>query len=278
MKKIGLAFLMAALMLALTLCAASAEGKGTATFYLNADNAEEVYETSEFTLGEWIDEPTAPEREGYVFDGWFTDADAQNKFSFNSRCEADTSLYAGWRKIYVFEAEYTDLEGRQGNGYSGNTSGTGLIGKDTSNAGASNGYYVSCLYYDGAYLTFNINSDRDVSDVTIVLSLSAEFDDVILTGDMYFVDVNGEEYDVEAQLTGAYGVTEDGEHNKRPFSQHTVATKVPLKAGENVIELVTNNSEHMSGATMEATAPMVDALILYTSANLTWEPVLSNIE
>ena len=278
MKKLGLIFLTAALMLVLTLCPAWAEGKGTATFYLNADDPAEVYETSEFTLGEWIDEPTAPTREGYVFDGWFTDADAQTKFSFNSRCEADTSLYAGWRKIYVFEAEYTDLEGRQGNGYSGNTSGTGLIGKDTSGAGASNGYYVSCLYYDGAYLTFNINSDRDVSDVTIVLSLSAEFDDVILTGDMYFVDVNGEEYDVEAQLTGAYGVTEDGEHNKRPFSQHIVATKVHLNAGENVIELVTNNDEHMSGATMEATAPMVDALILYTSADLTWDPVLSNIE
>lgn len=262
-----------ALMLALTLCTALAD-EGTATFYLSED---EVYETQTFTLGEWLEEPDAPQREGYVFDGWYTDAAGENKFSFNSRCEADTSLYAGWRRVYVFEAEYTDLEGRQGNGYSGNTSGTGLIGKDPGDAGASNGYYVSCLYYDGAYLTFDIQSDREVSDVTIVLSLSAEFDDVILTGDMYFVDVNGELYNVEASLTGAYSVTQDGEHKKRPFTQHTVATKVHLNEGENTIELVTNNSEHMSGATMEATAPMVDCMMLYTSAELTWEPVESNI-
>lgn len=265
--------LVAALMLALTLCTALAD-EGTATFYLSED---EVYETQTFTLGEWLEEPDAPQRESYVFDGWYTDAAGENKFSFNSRCEEDIKLYAGWRKVYVFEAEYTDLEGRQGNGYSGNTSGTGLIGKDPGDAGASNGYYVSCLYYDGAYLTYEIQSDREVSDVTIVLSLSAEFDDVILTGDMYFVDVNGELYNVEASLTGAYSVTQDGEHKKRPFTQHTVATKVHLNEGENTIELVTNNSEHMSGATMEATAPMVDCMMLYTSAELTWEPVESNI-
>ncbi len=276
MKKKWISLLMAALMLHGGI--ALADGTGTANFYLNADDPEEIYTTSSFTQGEWIDEPENPARDGYVFDGWYTDAEATQKFSFNSRCEEDTSLYAGWRKIYVFEAEYTDLEGRQGNGYSGNTSGVGLIGKDTSDAGASNGYYVSCLYYDGAYLTFNITSDREVSDATIVLSLSAEFDDVILTDDMYFVDVNGETYNVEASLTGAYSVTEDGEHKKRPFTQHTIATKVHLNEGENVIELVTNNSEHMSGATMEATAPMVDCLILYTSAELTWKPVLSNIE
>ena len=56
-----------------------------------------------------------------------------------------------------------------------------------------------------------------------------------------------------------------------------MATKVNLNEGENTIELVTNNSEHMSGATMEATAPMVDCMMLYTSAELTWEPVESNI-
>ncbi len=276
MMKKWLSLLMAVLVL--LGCNALADGTGTATFYLNADDPDEIYTTSSFTLGEWIDEPEAPVREGYVFNGWYTDAEATQKFSFNGRCEADTSLYAGWRKIYVFEAEYTDLEGRQGNGYSGNTSGVGLIGRDNCDAGASNGYYISCLYYDGAYLTFNIVSDREVSDVTIVLSLSAEFDDVILTDDMYFVDVNGETYNVEVSLTGAYSVTEDGEHKKRPFTQHTIATKVHLNEGENVIELVTNNSEHMSGATMEATAPMVDCLILYTSAELTWEPVLSNLE
>lgn len=269
--------LMLALLLVWAICPALAEETGTATFYLNAGDGS-VYATAAFTLGEWVDPPEEPVREGYVFDGWFADEKGENKFSFNARYDSDVSIYASWRKVYVFEAEYTDLEGRLGQGYSGNTAGTGLIGKDESNAGASNGYYVSCLYYNGAYLTFSIVSDRAVSDVTIVLSLSAEFDDFDLTGDECFLDVNGTLYNVEASFRGTYSVTNNGEHLKRPFSLHTVATKVALNEGENVIELVVNNDVHMSGATMEAEAPMVDCMYLYTNAELTWEPVLSNIE
>ena len=150
--------------------------------------------------------------------------------------------------------------------------------KDECEAGASNGYYVSCLYYDGAYLSFEITSDRDVEDVTMVLSLSAEFDDMIFTGDEYLAVVNDEEYNVEAELTGAYAVTDNGENMKRPFTQHIVANNITLNEGVNVIELVTNNDEHMSGATMEAKAPMVDCMYLYTSAELTWDPVVDNIQ
>lgn len=270
--------MLAALLLILAVCPVSqAEETGTATFYLNAGD-ESIYTTAAFTLGEWVDPPEEPVREGYVFDGWFADAQGENKFSFNARYDSDVAIYAAWRKVFVFEAEYTDLEGRLGQGYSGNTAGTGLIGKDECEAGASNSYYVSCLYYNGAYLTFNIVSDREVSDVTIVLSLSAEFDDFDLIGDECFLDVNGTLYNVEASFQGTYSVTNNGEHLKRPFSLHTVATKVTLNEGENVIEFVVNNDEHMSGATMEAKAPMVDCMYLYTNAELTWEPVLSNLE
>ena len=266
-------------MLALSgIMTAHADEEGTATFLWNIDGMEEPYATAAFTLGEWVDKPADPQVEGYYFDGWYTDAEGTAKFNFNSRYEENVTIYAGWKNIYTFEAEYVDLDGLLGQGYSGNTSGTGLIAIDNCEAGASNGHYVSCLYYNGAYLSFNIVSDRDVSDVTIVLSLSAEFDDFDLVGDECFLDVNGTLYNVEASFTGTYSVTNNGEHLKRPFSLHTVASKVSLNEGENLIELVINNDVHMSGATMEAKAPLVDCMYLYTDAVLTWEPMLSNLE
>lgn len=276
-NKVGIAVLFAGALAAMSSMSALAD-EGTATFYLNAGDAEEVYEEKTFPLGEWVEEPEAPELENKVFGGWYADAECTEKFSFNDRIDGDVELYAAWKNSFVFEAEYVNLDGVPGQGYSGNTSGTGLIMQDKSDAGASNGYYVSCLYYDGAYLSFEITSDRAVDDVTMILSLSAEFDDMIFTGDEYLAVVNGEEYNVEADLTGAYAVTDDGENRKRPFTQHVVANNISLQEGENVIELVTNNDEHMSGATMEAKAPMVDCMYLNTSAELTWEPVLENIQ
>lgn len=278
-KRLGMIILSAGILMALPAGEVKAEkAEGTAVFYWNIDDSDEIYEETTFTLGEWVEEPDKPEKEDLVFDGWYTDAECTEKFKFNDRVNEDVSLYASWKNSYVFEAEYVDLDGVIGQGYSGNTSGTGLIMKDESEAGASNGYYVSCLYYDGAYLSFEITSDQDVDDVTIVLRLSAEFDDMIFEDDDYLVVVNDKEYPVEAELTGAYSVTDNGEHKKRPFTDHIAATNVKLKKGENLIELVTNNDEHMSGATMEAKAPMVDCMYLYTSAKLTWEPVESNIK
>ena len=276
-KKLMIAALLAGTVLSVSAMTALAE-EGKATFYLNIEDSEEIYEEDSFTLGEWVAEPTDPELEGKVFDGWYKDADCTEKFSFNDRVDENVDLYAYWKNSFTFEAEYVNLDGMLGQGYSGNTCGTGLIMEDKSDAGASNGYYVSCLYYDGAYLSFDIQSDRDVDDVTMVLRLSAEFDDMIFTGDDYLAVVNGEEYNVEAELTGAYSVTDDGENKKRPFTDHIVANNISLKEGENVIELVTNNDEHMSGATMDAKAPMVDCMYLYTSAELSWEPVLDNIK
>ncbi len=266
----------------LTLYAKWTEDTGdnsVATFYWNYQGNTEVYTTVIFNTGEWITKPVDPAREGYVFDGWFADAEGAESFNFNSRYSENTAVYAAWRKIYTFEAEYTDLDGKPGQGYSGNTSGLGLIsGKDAENAGASNGYYVTSLYYDGATLEFEIESEEATSDVTIAFRFSAEYDDMIFEGDELYVEVNGTtRYNCEVSLTGAYSVTEGGENYKRPFSNHIVATKVSLVAGKNTIVLTVNNSEQLSGATMNAKAPMVDCMYLYTNAVLSWEPKTSNV-
>ena len=41
-------------------------------------------------------EPTAPTRDGYDFDGWYTDAECNNEFVFSTPITAETTLYAKW--------------------------------------------------------------------------------------------------------------------------------------------------------------------------------------
>jgi len=53
--------------------------------------------------GEKIPEPPAPEREGYVFTGWYTEAEAINLWDFDTKTEIpdgeELRLYAGWKKL-----------------------------------------------------------------------------------------------------------------------------------------------------------------------------------
>ena len=45
--------------------------------------------------------PADPEREGYVFDGWFADADGTQPFDFDSAISSDVTVYAKWSKKEV---------------------------------------------------------------------------------------------------------------------------------------------------------------------------------
>ena len=46
--------------------------------------------------GKTATEPTAPTKDGYTFDGWFTDSGFTTAFSFSSEITADITLYAKW--------------------------------------------------------------------------------------------------------------------------------------------------------------------------------------
>lgn len=245
------------------------EGYSIATFYLN-DGTDEVYTRVEFEDDSRIAEPAvAPAREGYVFGSWYEDASCTKVFNFAQRRTGDISVYASWRTIYTFEAEFTDLSGKYGSGYSGSSSDLGLITADnTENMTASNGYYVGWLYYTDAYLEFTFEADADADDVTLVFRLSAEYDDLNATGNELVVDVNGTEYDFPVSIE-CYDIMEMNDHGVKDFANYTLATRVSVKEGANSVRFVMNNSHQGSGATMNAKAPLIDCMYVYTSAKLT---------
>jgi uncharacterized repeat protein (TIGR02543 family) len=229
--------------------------------------------------------PTNPVRNNFTFMGWSDVPNGDPTFDgFGTAIQGDLTIYAQWRHTYVFEAEYVNLMGKSGAGWSGGAAGTAMIIKDTlttdpelgTNANASNGYFLSYLYSNGLYLDFNITSDRQ-TQATLILRLSAEQPNpsvpFMITDDDYLVTVNGQKVNYGSVLIeGAFAPLQ---LRKLPFEDLVVIT-INLNQGLNVIRLMTNNQNSMGG-TMESTAPLLDCIKIDTIAVLTWQPVISNL-
>ncbi|HRX14121.1 MAG TPA: leucine-rich repeat protein [Eubacteriales bacterium] len=58
--------------------------------------------------GELAEEPAVPTRNGFRFDGWFTDEDCEQKFDFTTAINKDVTLYAKWTEIFSVRFFQTD--------------------------------------------------------------------------------------------------------------------------------------------------------------------------
>lgn len=248
-------------------------------FYWN-NGTNDVYKTVEDAKsGRYLDEPTPPTRSGYYFAGWARGNGNGAKWNFKSdRVAGSVDLYAVWLKGYTFEAEFTELDGKYYSGWSND----GFGDHDSFVAYASNydncdemkvsgGVYVYSMLYNGAFLEFNITSDRAVSDAVLVLRLAPDGFDFELDDEKYRVVVNGTDlrYGMLCLPIGDYRTDDMSDRNKPPFVNYLMTEALTLQAGNNVIRLVTNNTnEH--GGTFAAETPSVDCITLYSSSVLTW--------
>ena len=238
----------------------------TVTFEYNYDD-EGVYYSQTLNSGRRVNAPADPVRKDFAFMGWFTDAGCTAEYNFNTFVTSDTTLYAKWLAIHTFEAEYVDMTGMVGVGWSSSVEGVGLIDVDNMNGGASNGYYVGYMYVSGNKLTFHVTSDSDVSGCVLVLRLTGEGENFTLTDDEMPITVNGNK--VEYETLEFEGVSDPTSGERRPFSNFVINENVSLQEGDNEI-VITIDNEKSLGGTMTATAPMFDCLYVYSNANLTW--------
>ncbi|MDR3294153.1 MAG: InlB B-repeat-containing protein, partial [Clostridiales bacterium] len=102
--------------------------------------------TETVRVGTVVTAPTAPTKTGYIFDGWFTDAEFTAAAVFPHTVDADTAFYAKWTKTY--EVSYV-LNG-----------GTPTISKETVRVGTvlqaptaptKTGYVFSGWYTDTGF-------------------------------------------------------------------------------------------------------------------------------
>lgn len=65
------------------------------TVDFNTDGGSKV-ESRSVKSGECAKEPQSPEKEGYTFDGWYTDGNLSDKFDFTAKITKNITLYAKW--------------------------------------------------------------------------------------------------------------------------------------------------------------------------------------
>ena len=286
----------------------------TVNFKYVANGNETIFRTKTVVPGEKVTTVAQkPRVENYLFDGkWYSDKACTQLFDFNNEIYQDYDLYTKALKKNIFEAEYTYIDpNKPGVGSSDSFNGLKLIFEDNGTAEASNGYWVSGLYYSGAFIEFVIYSEKAFNDGQLEMSLSSEWADIYIAPQE--TTVGGQDYHgfeiatYQAQVDGSGNVQRDAKGyalydestkqtvsyepialegaitfdesmtDKRPFSNHFMTDHFVMNAGYNVIRLTVKNNVPPYDGTMDAHAPMIDNLVIYTDSVLTWTPKEENV-
>lgn len=241
--------------------------------------------------------PADPVRVDYDFLGWFTSVDGDIEYNFETPVTADIEIFAHWEikqqqegvKNYKFEAELTDLTNFEGSGFSNEAKGRQAIQDEAKWSSvtelyASNGYWVGYMYQLGCSLTFEIESDREVSDVALKLRLSGELvNRVVVKSNEFKITVNGTQINysdiVINDVPKGTGVP------PRAFQDFELGAGISLVEGKNTIVLKVENNVPLAGSDgaqaggkIQSTAPLVDCLKISTTANLSWNPWFEGLE
>ncbi len=167
-----------------------------------------------------------------------------------------SALAEGEGTDYVFEAEYTELEGLEGLGVSGSPTGLGLVAE---NAKASNGYFVGNLGTSSP-ITFVIISDTDAVATLKLVVGSNLLGSCAWNPTTLKILVNGEAIEYNEFTT---------DNGDDPMEQNNFKTKkigeINLVAGENTIVIVAGENTYRSNL---PSAPSIDAIKLTTTAAL----------
>lgn len=173
---------------------------------------------------------------------------------------------------YTFEAEHVDLTYISGHGWSNEVMGTGLLIQDKYGADASGGYALGYLYENGNEIEFYLNASKAIDDATLVLRCTMEHKDASasLAWDEFEVTVNdGDPIQYRTMSFNNIPGLLTVKNALLPFSNKTIGT-ISLQEGENVIRFKVTNDITMEG-TMQATAPIMDCIILKTDSDATIE-------
>ena len=202
---------------------------------------------------------------------------------------------------YIFEAECTNLGGKEGLGYSGTASESNMAVHDMKGNG-----FVTYLYKYGLSINYIIVCDRDINNGVLKAQLGGEFMDVLLNPSNYSFRVDtivtdedlreakGNwdaaflEYYTDLSQTGGYiidpwqcgeiHIDATGLSDPDLFDTFSITSALRLKKGINCISLITDNDTSPNMGTMGAIAPVVDYISITTNANLGMLDICDNGE
>lgn len=119
--------------------------------------------------GNSVGEPENPVKDGYQFDGWYTDVNCTDKYDFNTVVSADLTLYAKWLAKYTV---LFDTDG--GSTVESQTVVTGNKATKPTSTPTKKGYNFVGWYTDNTYTT---EFDFENTSITDNTTIYAKFED-----------------------------------------------------------------------------------------------------
>ena len=75
-------------------------------YTVNFMDGEDVLFTQQVRHGARVERPASPEKEGYLFAGWYADPELTTAYNFYSAIHADTNIYASWLVEDVYKRQH----------------------------------------------------------------------------------------------------------------------------------------------------------------------------
>ncbi len=175
----------------------------------------------------------------------------------------------------IFEAELTNLMGKQGTGYSASPTGTGLI--DKTNENAHGGAFLSYLHNSTITIEFVVYAEEALDNVPLYLSLGSELGTVTFEPDNLGIytyvgrDTSG------ARTTVSYSgqSVSGGNQTYAGFSEIRCGS-VNLAQGWNVIQIAVLDND-LRGDGIPG-GPGLDYIRLDTTGTVKWIPLTYNLD
>ncbi len=171
-----------------------------------------------------------------------------------------------------FEAEYIDLTGKNGTGYSASPTGEDLI--DNTISSTSNGAFVNYLHNDTITLEFVIYAEEAVTDAPLYIAAGSEMGTVTFTPTTLGVYCYEGQTATGSKKTVNYGsVKVEGGKAYTTFKEYQFGT-VSLVKGWNVIQIAVHTNTLRDG---NIGGPGVDYIKINSSVSLKWVPCTYNM-
>ncbi len=209
------------------------EEKYTITFY--SSNGV-VFKTETVLKNEQTMEPTpAPKKDGYTFEGWYTDLDYSTKYNFSSPVTKDLKLYAKWEEAATQEDVVTPFDFAKFNTEasshltSGKTNIDITIDKFTVGKGVKS--EATLLNTQGKAISFTLNGTITNSIKLVGTGASTSSDTIVK-----LLKKNGSSYvEVKTLGTVANGVALNAIETNLEAGAYQITTSVSFKITEFVL-------------------------------------------
>lgn len=172
----------------------------------------------------------------------------------------------------ILEAEYTNMDGYIGAGWSGGTQGTGMLQESPL---ASNGWYIGWTHIAQVYsFTFNAS---EASTAKLSIRLGSELGAVTLDQSIFVIKVNGVEVNYGSLTLPASDTSSGATAAVGAFQLYELGKNVALVEGENVITVEVKDNKLLMQGTGRTGGPSIDCFKIESTATLTYQPYSFNI-